>query len=104
MRQEESEILLRDIWPKLCDLGIIELRINGYTEWSDNALDLFFGRKDYDEMCDFYNKESEKMFMEEFENFRVTDIKIKIVMFHHCIADVEGYYLDMLEEDLDEDD
>lgn len=89
---ETSEVTIRDIWPKLCDLGLIEMRVNGTTVWSDHVLDCMFGRADYDELVADYNKRSENELLGDlYGNFRVTDIKIKIVGFHHCVADVYGY-------------
>jgi len=88
-----SEVTIRDIWPKLCDLGLIELRVNGTTAWSDHVMDCMFGRADYDELVVDYRKRAEKDLLGPlYEKFRVTDIKIKVVAFHHCVADVYGYF------------
>ena len=88
-----SEITIRDVWPKLCELGIIELRINDFVAWSDHVMDCMFGRDDYDELNTDYLKRAEaELLSDSYENFRVTDIKIKVVMDHHCVADIQGYF------------
>lgn len=88
-----SEVTIKDIWPKLCELGIIELRLNDFTVWSDNVMDVMFGRDDYDELATDYLKRAEKeLLSDDYEDFRVTSINIKIVHDHHCVADIHGYY------------
>lgn len=90
-----SEVTIKDVWPKLCELGIIELRINNRTVWAENALDVFCTREDYTELIKNYLKLAEDdLLSERYEDFRVTSIKIKVVDFHHCIADIFGYYDD----------
>lgn len=89
-----SEVTIKDVWPKLCDLGIVELKVNGFTEWSDHAMDPMFGRDDYDDIATDYLKRAEKELLKGWDNFRVTSINIKIVLDHHCVADIEGYFTD----------
>ena len=90
--QMGSEILFSDIWPKLVDLGIIELRVNDYTEYSDSALDVFYGKPYYQDMCADYWKAMEEDILNRFKHFHVQGIEIKVVEFHHTIADVYGYF------------
>ena len=88
-----SEITIRDVWPKLCELGIIELRINDFVVWSDHVMDCMFDRDDYDELNTDYLKRAEaELLSDSYENFRVTNIDIKIVSGHHCIANIQGYF------------
>lgn len=99
-----SEITIKEVWDKLYELGIIELRINDRIAWSDHAMDCMFGRKDYHDLVSDYNKRAiDELLSDWYKNFRVTDIKIKIVEFHHCVADVYGYYEKNDEEDEEED-
>lgn len=94
-----SEVTIKDIWPKLCSLGLIELRINDRTVWSDSVLDCLARRLDYTDIeADYRKRAEEELLGDWYKNFRVTAINIKIVDFHHCVADVSGYY------DVDEDD
>lgn len=89
-----SEVTIKDIWPKLCDLGLVELRINGYTVWSIYVMDCMFSREDYFELeADYRKRAEEKLLGDGYKSFRVTNIQIKIVG-HHVIADVEGYFED----------
>lgn len=87
-----SEVLIKDVWPKLCGLGVEELRINGKTAWSDNVMDVMYGREDYSDLVSDYLKRAEKALYEDYSNFRVTNINITIIDFHHCVADITGYY------------
>ena len=90
-----SEITIKDIWPMLCELGIIELRINDRTVWSDHVMDCMFDRNDYNEInSDYLKRAEEELLGEEYEDFRVTEINIRIVYGHHCVADVFGYFED----------
>ena len=57
--RKTSEITIQDVWPKLCELGIIELRINDRTVWSDGVMDCMFSRDDYDELNTDYLKRAE---------------------------------------------
>lgn len=92
---DTSEVMIKDIWPMLCGLGLVELRINGYTVWSDHVMDCMFGREDYSELeADYRRRAEAELLGEWYEAFRVTDINIKVVEFHHAIADVTGYYED----------
>lgn len=93
-----SAITIKEVWDKLCALGIVELRINDRVVWSDNAMDCMFGRKDYDNLVSDYNKRAKEALLSD-RDFRVTDIKIKKVEFHHCVADIYGYYEENNEED-----
>ncbi len=94
-----SEITFKDIWPRIYTLGLIELRINDRTVWSDSVLDCMSGRPDYDDIYkDYLNRAEEELDSDRYKNFRVTAVNIKIVDFHHCVADVYGYY------DIDEND
>ena len=90
--EEYSEITINDIWPKLCELGIIELHLNNRTVWSDGIMDVMVDRDDYDDLAMDYLKRAEKKLLEDYTNFRVTNINIKIDLGHHCIVDVTGYY------------
>ena len=100
---EQSEITIQDIWPKLCELGIIELRINDRTVWSDGVMDCMFGRADYDELnTDYLKRAEEELLGEWYEDLRITEIKIKIKEFHHCVVDIYGYYKE--DEEVAEDD
>ena len=93
---ETSEVTIKEVWPHLCELGICELRINDRTIWSDCIMDCMFDRDDYDNLCiDYLKRAEEELLGEWWENFRITEINIKIVDFHHCIADIKGYYEDI---------
>ena len=87
-----TEVTINDIWPKLKELGLIELRINNRMVWSDDALNPLYNHPNYVELIAAYNQAAEKEIFENYKNFRVTNIAIEIVEFHHCIADVKGYY------------
>ena len=100
---ETSEVTIKEVWPHLCELGICELRINDRTVWSDFALDVLADKEYYHNICSDYLKcVEEELFFFFLKNFRVTNINIKIVDFHHCIADIKGYYEDA-KEDLEDD-
>ena len=100
---ETSEVTIKEVWPHLCELGICELRINDRTIWSDFALDVLADKEYYDKACNEYLKCAEEELLGDWwKNFRVTNINIKIVDFHHCIADIKGYYEDV-KEDLEDD-
>lgn len=90
-----SEVTLADIWPALKQLGCIELRVNGRTILAEGVDDIFFGQPFYEEMCSKLS-EAQDQEIARWENysFRVTHIDIKIVDFHHCIAEVTGYHDD----------
>lgn len=99
----ESEVTIKEVWPKLCELGLVELRINGYTVWSDHVLDCMFGRDDYSKLTEDYRKRAEEELLSElYEPFRITDIQIKVVEFHHIVADVVGYYKDCDDDEADD--
>ena len=91
--EEISEVTVKDVWPHLCALGLIEVRINNRTVWSDSALDVFVGKDYYNTITnDYFDCVKEELFSEWYDNFRITDINIKIIDFHHCVADITGYY------------
>ena len=91
-----SEVTIKEVWPHLCESGICELRINDRTVWSDSALDVLADKEYYDKACDDYLKcTEEELLGDRWKNFRVTHIDIKIVDFHHCVADVKGYFEDV---------
>jgi len=95
-----SEVTIKDLWPKLCELGIVELRINNRTVWSDGVMDCMFGRDDYDELnTDYLKRAEEELLGEWYDSFRVTSVNINVVDFHHIVADVTGYY-EETEDDL----
>lgn len=99
---ETSEVTIKEVWPHLYKLGICELRINDRTIWSDFALDVLTGKEYYNKACNEYLKCAEEDLLGEWwEDFRITEINIKIVDFHHCIADIKGYYED-IEGDLED--
>jgi len=93
-----SELTIKDIWPRLCELGIIELRINNRTIWADSALDMLSGKDYYEKVINDYAKEVDEYIEDWYSNFRVTAIDIKIVDFHHCIAAIDGYFEENIEE------
>ena len=100
---EISEVTIKEVWPHLRELGVCELRINDRTIWSDFVLDVLAEKEYYDKACNDYLKcAEEELFGDWWKNFRITEINIKIVDFHHCIADIKGYYEDM-KEDLEND-
>ena len=100
---ETSEVTIKEIWPHLCELGICELRINDRTVWSDFALDVLADKEYYHKACNDYLKCAEEEILGDWwKNFRITNINIKIVDFHHCVADIKGYYEDT-EGELDDD-
>lgn len=80
------------IWTGLKDLGVIEVRVNGYTEYSDHAVDCFYGHEDYIKISDEYQIRAEHDLLEGFKDYNFTDLSIKIVEDHHCIAELTGYY------------
>ena len=96
---EISEVTIKEVWPHLCELGICELRINDRTIWSDSVLDALADKEYYHKVCNEYLKDTEEELLGEWwKNFRITNINIKIVDFHHCVADIEGYYEDVKED------
>ena len=98
-----SEVTIEEVWPHLCELGVCELRINDRTIWSDFALDVLADEEYYHKACNDYLKCAEEELLGDlWKNFRITNINIKIVDFHHCIADIKGYYEDA-KEDLEDD-
>ena len=100
---EISEVTIKEVWPHLCELGICELRINDRTIWSDSAIDVLADKEYYHKACNEYLKCTEEELLGGWwKNFRITKINVKIVDFHHCVADIGGYYEDM-KEDLDND-
>lgn len=82
---------INQIWTGLKDLGVIEVRVNGYTEYSDHAVDCFYGHEDYTKIYDEYQIRAERDLLENFKDWDFTDLKITIVEDHHCIAELTGY-------------
>lgn len=95
--EEMSEITIKDIWPHLKEMGIVELRIDNRTVWSDFALDALAEKDYYKKAINDYLDCAEEYLNDWYANFRVTAIDIKIVDFHHCIANIEGYFEDVEE-------
>ena len=91
---DQSEITLKEVWDDLCKHGLVEIRVNGRTVWSDGAMDALADRDDYIEIVREYQKVSEERLLEDYSAFRVTGMKIQIVDFHHCTADIDGYFVD----------
>ena len=99
--EEMSEITIKDIWPYLKEMGIVELRIDNRTIWSDFALDPLADKDYYSKACNDYLKCVEEYLDDWYANFRVIAIDIKIVDFHHCVANIEGYF-ENIEEEIEE--
>lgn len=91
------------IWTGLKDLGVIEVRVNGYTEYSDRAVDCFYGHEDYKKIYDEYLIRAERDLLENYKDYEFYDVQIKIVEDHHCIAELTGSWVDdETEEELGE--
>lgn len=99
--EEVSELTIQEVWPHLCELGVVELRVNNRTVWSDFALDAFAEKDYYKTIVNDYQNCAEAYLNDWYSNFRVTAIDIKIVDFHHCVANIEGYF-ENIEEEIEE--
>ena len=94
---------INQIWTGLKDLGVIEVRVNGYTEYSDHAVDCLFGQENYKKIYAEYLIRAERDLFENFKDYDFTDLKITIVEDHHCIAELIGYYDGDFEDEGDDD-